>query len=139
MQTPSHRIMRRCFSMSEKNVSFPFQVLKAVLFSLAFALVSTFLFALLLRFTPVPDGAVKPVVAILKTLCAALGSLLFIKGEKGLLKGALAGGFSIVATRLLFSVFCGSFVGGLFILLDILIGVVAGGVCGVIAVNLKSR
>ncbi len=123
--------------MSEKNVSFPFQVLKAVLFSLAFALVSTFIFALLLRFTPMPDGAVKPVVAVLKALCVILGVFLFVRGEKGLLKGAVAGGFCMLATRLLFSAFCGYFAGGFLIALDLLIGVIAGGVCGVIAVNLK--
>ncbi len=123
--------------MFENKVNFPFQVLKAVVFSLLFALCSVFVFAMVLRFVALPDSVIKPVVGVLKTLCGGLGALLFVRGDKGLLKGALIGVFSVLATRLLFSAFCGFYINGFWILIDLLINAVACGICGVIAVNLK--
>ena len=122
--------------MSERN-ALALQVIKAVVFSLLFAVFSVFLFALVLRFAPLSDRAVKPIVGILKTLCGILGVFLFVRGDKGRLKGALIGVFSVLATRLLFSVFCGFFMSGGWILADLLINGAACGGCGVLAVNLK--
>ncbi len=63
--------------------------------------------------------------------------LLFVRGEHGLLKGAAAGACAVFQTWLLFSTIAWSFSVGWTLALEIIIGAFAGGITGVIAVNVK--
>ena len=78
-----------------------------------------------------------PVNETLKAAAIFLGSLGFIKGEKGLLKGAIAGVFTVMLSYLAFSALGGSFALSWLILLELLLAVVVGGLCGGVAVNLR--
>lgn len=117
--------------------SFAWQVTKATLLSVLFAAISTFLFAVLLRFVPASDGAIAIVTAILKGLSVIFGVFFSVREERGLWKGLVSGVLSAMATRLFFCSLCGFFASGYFLCLEIALGGAIGAVCGVIAVGLR--
>lgn len=116
-----------------------FQLLKGALFALAVSLLFSVVFACVLRFTPLPDTVIYPVNQTVKGICVAAGTLLFVRGEKGLLKG---GGIALIFTALSYLAF--SAIGGDFslswlILVEILGTALIGCVAGALAVNLRSN
>ena len=68
-----------------------FAVIKGVLTAVLISVVFAVFFAVVLRVTPVPDRAVYPVNQVAKVLSAFVGSLCFVRGEKGWKKGLLIG------------------------------------------------
>ena len=119
-------------------LSVAFQILKATLSALAVCIAGAFLFALILRFSAIPDKVILPVNETLKAVAVFLGAMLFIKGEKGLLKGALTGVFTVALSYLAFSAFGGDFSLSWLIFAELFFGAVVGGASGVAAVNFKS-
>ncbi len=116
-----------------------FQILKAVLAAVLFSLVFVLAFTVVIQLFNLQSGVVKPVNQIFKILSVAFGGLLFIRGEKGLIKGAIYGILAVLLTYLLYGAISQSLAFGWKTLLEILIGGVAGAVTGVIAVNIKSK
>lgn len=114
-----------------------FQILKVAVAAVVFALLFVLAFTLIIQLFSVGDGAIKPVNQVFKIICLALGCIIFIRGEKGLVKGALAGLIYIVATYLLFGAFAGDLAVGWLQLAELALGVFAGGIAGIIAVNIK--
>ena len=78
------------------------QVVKAVLAAVLVSLVLVLIFTVLIQLFSIPLTAVKPVNQVLKILSIATGGLLFIRGEKGLIKGLIYGVISVVLTFLLY-------------------------------------
>ena len=115
-----------------------FQIVKSVLAALAVCIVGAVAFAFLLRFTAIPDKAILPVNETLKAAAIFLGSLGFIKGEKGLLKGAIAGVFTVMLSYLAFSALGGDFSLSWLIVAELFFGALVGGASGIAAVNFKS-
>ena len=113
-----------------------FEVVKGALLSLAFSLVGAFLFALVLRAFPVPNGAVLPVNQIVKILAIFFGVLFSVRNEKGLLKGVLIGVFTALLTCLAFSALGGDFSLSWIIFVELALALFAGAVSGAIAVNM---
>ena len=114
------------------------QILKAtcaaIVFSLAFALI----FTLIIHLCSLPSAVIKPVNQVFKIIAIAAGGLLFIRGEKGLIKGAIYGVTALICTYLLFSLIGGRFSFSYLMIVEILIGGAAGAISGVLAVNLRS-
>jgi putative membrane protein (TIGR04086 family) len=113
------------------------QVIKGVGFALVFSLVTALLFALLLRFTYIPQTIIYPVNQLLKSIAIVVGTLTCVRGEKGFLKG---GGIALVFTALSYLAF--SAIGGDFslswmIAVELLLSVMTGVITGSIAVNLR--
>lgn len=119
-----------------KNI---FQVLKAVLAAVLFSLASVLIFTIIIQLFALPMGAVKPVNQVIKILSIAAGGLIFIRGEKGLLKGIIFGVAAVILTYLLYGLISMSLSISWFFLAEIAMGAVAGGISGVIAVNLKKN
>ncbi len=113
------------------------QVLKATLAAIVFSLVFVLVFTLIIHLASLSANVIMPVNQVFKTIAVATGCLLFIKGEKGYLKGAVAGLFSIVLSYLLFSAIGGSFSIKWTFALELLLGVASGAIAGIIAVTLK--
>lgn len=117
-----------------KNV---FQIIKAasaaVIISLAFVLV----FTLIIQLFNLPPDAVKPVNQVFKIISIAVGGLIFIRGDKGLIKGAVYGLIAVLVTYLLYGLISGSLSVSWKFAIEILLGVVAGAIAGIIAVNIK--
>lgn len=115
------------------------QISKAACASVVFALIYALLFALAIQLFGIPTGAVKPVNQVFKVLSIIFGGLIFLRGEHGLIKGAVFGISAYIQTYMLFCAIAGAFTFDWMTAAELLIGTVAGAVTGVIAVNLKKE
>lgn len=113
------------------------QVVKATLAALIFSLVFLIIFTLIIQLASVKASVIKPVNQVFKIIAVAVGGLLFIRGEKGFLKGAIAGLASVLLSYVLFGIIGGSFAVNWTFALEIVLGSAAGIITGIIAVNIK--
>ena len=86
-----------------------FQVLKAVFAAVLFSLAFVLIFTVIIQLFSLPLTAVKPVNQAFKILAIAAGGLIFIRGDKGLIKGVIHGLSSVLITYLVFSLISMSF------------------------------
>ena len=114
-----------------------FQIIKSVALALAFSLLSTVILATVLLCTPLPDTVIFPVNQVIKALAIALGALSFIRGEKGFIKGGVVGILFTALSFLAFSAIGGDFSLSWLILLETLLAVIIGALCGALAVNMR--
>ena len=114
-----------------------FQILKGALLALAFSFLMTVIFANVLRFTPLPDKVIYPVNQTVKVLSIALGVLVFIRGEKGFLKGIAVALIFTALSYLAFSAIGGDFSLSWLIFAELFIAILSGIICGAVAVNLR--
>lgn len=114
-------------------------VLKSVFASVLISLAFVLIFTVIIQLFNLPSGVIRPVNQVFKVLAIVGGGLLFIKGEKGLAKGAVHGVLAVVITFLVFGAIAGSLSVGWKFFVELLIGAAAGGVTGVIAVNIKRK
>lgn len=115
------------------------QIVKATLAAIIFSLACVLIFSLIIQLFFLSASAVKPVNQVIKTLAIAAGGILFIRGDRGLFKGAVYGVVAVLLTYILFSAIAGSFAVSWMFVLEIALGAVAGAISGVIGVNLKGR
>ena len=114
-----------------------FQIIKGVALALAFSLLSSVIFANVLRFSTLPDKVIYPINQTVKVLAVSLGTIIFVREEKGLLKGLAIGGLFTALSYLTFSAIGGDFSLSWLIVAELALSAFAGIVCGIIAVNLK--
>ena len=119
-----------------KNI---FQVVKATSASVVVSLVFVLIFTLIIQLFSLPMGAVKPVNQVFKILSIAIGGLIFIRGDKGWLKGIVYGTIAVIVTFLLYGAISRSLAISWKFLIEILIGIVCGAITGIIAVNIKKN
>ena len=131
--------MRRClFMQNETSVGNDFfQIIKGVALSLAFSFLAAVVFATVLRFTPLPDQVIYPINQTLKVLAVSIGTLAFVRGEKGFLKGGAIGVLFTALSYLAFSAIGGNFYLSWLIVCELLIALLSGVLSGAIAVNLR--
>lgn len=116
-----------------------FQVAKAVLGAILISLAFVLVFTVIIQLFSVSLTAIKPVNQVFKILAIVGGGLMFIRGDKGLIKGAIHGVAAVVLTFLLFGLIAGTLSFDWKFVLELLTGAVAGGITGVIAVNIKRK
>ena len=114
-----------------------FQILKGAALALGFSLLAVIIFANILRFTPLPDKVIYPVNQTVKVVAILLGSLIFVRGEKGFLKGGAIGLIFTALSYLAFSAIGGNFSLSWLIFAELALAIFAGVVGGAIAVNLR--
>lgn len=114
-----------------------FQILKGAALALGFSLLAVIIFANILRFTPLPDKVIHPVNQTVKVVAILLGSLIFVRGEKGFLKGGAIGLIFTALSYLAFSAIGGNFSLSWLIFAELALAIFAGVVGGAIAVNLR--
>ena len=121
--------------MSEKG--FFSGIIKGALCAVIITLFSVLVFAFIVKFALLNSGVVKAVNQFIKIISILLGCTFFIRGNMGLLKGALLGALTTLITYLLFSLFgAGVNFDGSFIL-DLVFTAIIGGISGILAVNFK--
>ena len=113
------------------------QVLKATCAAVVFSLVFVLIFTLVIQLASLTSAVIKPINQVFKIVAIAGGGLLFIRGDRGLIKGLVYGVCAVLITYLLFSVISGSFSISWLFILEIVLGAAAGSISGVIAVNIK--
>ena len=116
-----------------------FQIAKAVLGAILISLVFVLVFTVIIQLFSIPSTAIKPVNQVFKIIAIVGGGLLFIRGDKGLIKGLIYGVLAVVLTFLLFGAIAGKLTCDWKFAIELLIGAVAGGVTGIIAVNIKRK
>ncbi len=119
-----------------KNI---FQVVKASAAAVIISLLFVLVFTLIIQFCSLSVGVIKPVNQVFKILSIIAGGLIFIRGEKGWIKGAVYGLIAVIITYLLYGLIAHSISVSWKFALEILLGVVAGTVTGIIAVNIRRR
>lgn len=121
----------------EKNGNGFFTVLKAVAFALAVSVLAVVVFACVLRVKPLSDRAVYFVNQVVKNLAVIVATLLFIRGEKGWLKGGAVGLLFTLVSYLTFSIVAHTFSLSALAVAELFVGLIAGAGAGAIAVNLR--
>ncbi|MBO5328002.1 MAG: TIGR04086 family membrane protein [Clostridia bacterium] len=116
-----------------------FQIAKAVLAALLFSLAFVLLFSLIIQIFSLPINAVKPINQVFKIIIIALAGVLFLGGEKGIIKGLIYGAVAVTFTYFTFSFIAGTVNFSYKFILELLLGSVAGAISGIIAVNIKKR
>lgn len=114
-----------------------FQVSKAACAAVIFSLVYSLVFAGIIGLFGVSTPAVKIVNQVFKIVAIVFGGMIFLRGERGLLKGVALGISAVIQTWMLFSTIACSFEIGWGLVFEIIIGAFAGGITGIIAVNVK--
>ena len=112
-------------------------IVKAAVLALAVSFLATVILAVILRITAMPHKAVYSITQTLKVIFVLLASLLFIRGEKGWLKGGAVGLIFTALSYLTFSAVGGDFSLSWLALVELALAVFAGVVGGVIGVNLR--
>ena len=123
--------------MQNENSRGVFGIIKAVGFALVASLLSTILLACLLRIFSMPHKAIYPITQTLKVVFILLSALIFIRGEKGWLKGGAVGLLFTALSYLTFSAVGGDFSLSWLVLIEVALAVFAGVLGGVIGVNLR--
>ena len=114
-----------------------FMLMKGTGLALVFSLLASIIFAAVLQTSAVSDKAIYPVNQTLKALAAFLGALLFVRGEKGWLKGGEIGLAFTALSYVTYSVIGGNYALSWLIFAELFFTVFAGMVGGVVAVNVK--
>ena len=113
-----------------------FLIIKGAGTALGISFLLVLVFASILCAAPLPDKVVYPVNQIIKAVSILLGTLFFVRGEKGWLKGLGIGGLFTLVSYLTFSVL-GGFSLTWLAFLELFSGCIVGALGGIIAVNVK--
>lgn len=124
-----------------ENKNFIISILKGALISVCVSLVCILVFAFFIKLTNMSDGIIKPINQVIKVLSILIGTIIAVKKtkQKGLISGIFVGLLYTVLAFVVFSALNGSFKFDITLLIDIVFGVIAGAICGVIGVNVKSK
>ena len=116
-----------------------FQVVKAAAAAVIVSLLFVLIFTLIIQLFSLPIGVVKPVNQVFKILSIVIGGLIFIRGNKGWLKGIIYGFVAVIVTYLLYGAISHSLSISWKFIIEILLGVASGAITGIIAVNIKKH
>lgn len=112
------------------------EVGKAVAVAVAFFLAAVLVFAFIIKIAALPSSVIMPVNQVIKAAGVLFGCILGLSDNKGWLKGGIAGILSVACAYVIFSLMAGGFDWNWTVLLELLFGLVAGVISGVVAVNL---
>ncbi len=122
---------------NENSFQGAFSVAKGAVLALCCSLALSFIFACVLRACNLSQGVIYTVNQVVKTLSVAVGAIVFVRGEKGWLKGGVIGLIFTMLSYLAFSAIGGDFSLSWLIVVETAVGLFSGALCGVIAVNIK--
>ena len=114
-----------------------FSVLKSAGVALAISFFASVIFAVVLRFSAGSGQMIYVINQITKVVSIVVGSLLFLRGEKGWLKGGGVGLLFTALSYLAFSAFGGDFSLTWLIFVELFFALLSGAIGGMIAVNIK--
>lgn len=116
-----------------------FQILKAILAAVIVSLALSLLFTVIIQLFTLPMTSVKPVNQVLKILSVAAGGIIFLRGDNGLIKGIIYGVAAVIITYFIYALISGALSVDWKFAIEIVLGAAAGGISGVIAVNIKKN
>jgi len=117
-----------------------FDVIRVTLTATILALLSVLIFSLIINFVGMGAGAITGINQGIKLVSLLLACFMGIKESKnGILKGALSGLFFTLLSTLIFGIISKSVTFKAMNLIDISLGIVAGAISGILAVNFKKK
>ncbi len=114
-----------------------FQVIKAAAASIIISLVFVLIFTLIIQFCSLSSSVIKPVNQVFKIVSIIAGGLIFIRGDKGWLKGIIYGLAAVIITYFLYAAIARSISISWTFAIEILLGDVSSAITGIIAVHVK--
>ena len=114
-----------------------FAIIKGAALALGVALLSTVVFAWVLRYAPIGEKWIYPINQTIKLLSIAVGVLVCVRGEKGFLKGGSIALLFTALSYLTFSAIGGNFSLGWVVIVEVVLAALSGVIFGAIAVNIK--
>lgn len=124
----------------QKDRGYVFEVVKANIIALIVALVGVLLSALIVKWCNIPDKAIPIINQVIKTVAVFAGILISLKKPtNGWLRGMITGFIFVWLSYLVFSLLDMNFSFGLHLLNDSVLGMVAGMIGGIIAVNIRRK
>ena len=114
-----------------------FAIVKAVLLALGISLLASVIFAVILQSGHMNEGGVYAITQTIKGISIAIGAVVFVRGEKGWLKGGGVGLLYTALSYLAFSSLGGDFSLTWLIFAELAIAFTVGMIGGILAVNLK--
>ena len=114
-----------------------FTIVKSTGLALALSVLGVVAFAVVLQATALSGSVIYTVNQVLKLLSIAVGTLAFVRGEKGWLKGGVTGILFTGVSYLAFSALGGDFTISWLIFAELVIAFLVGSISGALAVNLK--
>ena len=132
--------IKREFKLGKIN-DFWLSVIKGCMWAVSITLIAILLFAIIIRFTNLPDSFIMPINQIIKIFSIMLGCFLGakVKPEKGLKMGFFIGLFYSISAFIIFSILSSSFSISTTLIIDTVFASVIGAICGVFAVNILSK
>lgn len=117
-----------------------FDIIRGVLLSVVISLIGVLILALIVKLTSIGNEVILPINQVLKILSILLGCILGIKEkEKGALKGSIIGLFYSLLSIFVFLILNKSLSGSSINYIDIVAGIAAGALSGIIAVNFRKK
>lgn len=124
--------------MKKINKTWIIDISKSLLYSIIISFVLILIFALILKVSNLKSGVIAPVCAGIKTVSILVGIFIGFKENKnGMVKGAICGLLYILLSFLIFGLLDGGFKDAVLTWFDVLMGIVAGLISGIITVNIK--
>lgn len=114
-----------------------FMIVKGAALALGLSILFAVIFACILRAGNLSDSVIYPVNQVLKGIAIAVSALVFVRGDKGWLKGGAVGLLFTALSYLAFSSLGNDFSLSWLILLELVIAFVTGALGGILAVNRK--
>ena len=113
-------------------------VIKGAIFAVLITLVGILIFALIISISGISGSAVKAVNQFIKILSVFLGCFIFLKEDKGLLKGLFTGLLYEIIISLIFLI-VGVKLTLSWCFIDLIFLCVIGVISGIISINVKER
>ena len=122
-----------------QSKSFASSVVKATALALVISLCGILVFALVVKLVAPSDGVIKTVNQFIKVASLFVGCFFAVKGNLGIVKGAIVGALCSFLLYAIFAITSGSQLFSLSMLADVAFSAVVGAISGVIAVNTKGK
>lgn len=120
--------------------SYVFEIARANIIALIFALIAILFSALAVKLFNVADSAIPIINQVIKSVSIFIGCVVSLKKpSSGWLRGLICGFTFVALSYLVFSALQNNFEIGLFLLNDFALGMVSGMISGIIAVNIRNR
>lgn len=116
-------------------------VIKGSLWAVSITLIAILLFAVIIRFTNVPDSFIMPINQVIKVFSILIGTIMAskINPKNGLKMGFTIGVLYSVLAYIIFSILSTSFTFNMTNIIDIVFAGLIGALSGIFAVNITSK
>lgn len=125
---------------AERDRGYIFEIVKANIVALIFALIAILLSALAVKLFGISDGAIPIINQVIKSLAIFIGCMTSLKKpNNGWLRGIICGFTFVWLSYFVFSALDGNFVASLSLFNDCVLGTLSGMISGIIAVNIRKH